>query len=745
MQEDKNGFFRPVVDVSLCVNCGACRKVCPQNDFEFKNLELPTCYAVSANDEMRAGSSSGAFFPLVAQYVLGQGGYVCGAAFDDNMNLRHIIISDEKELYKLKGSKYLQSRLDNTFSQIKNLLTSGKLVLFTGTPCQVAGLQCYLRRDYSNLITIDLICHGVPSQKVFSSYLASEFPGEKIKKVNFRDKINGWGDGITMTVVTDKGKRSLPDEADPYMQAFFANIDLRESCYQCKFTRMPRCGDFTMADFWGIPEKYNDGKGMSCIFLNTAKSKDIFEYIRASFHFVKEFSAKLPIKVQPQLKGSVLRHSARDDFFQILDRKDIRTALDQTLFSKKNVALLNFHWENVNFGAILTSFALHEYLHKAGYYVKNIDYVPDFPWIHEEPDNAFFDAFRRKHMNFTRRYASGDSLTELNEETHAFIVGSDQVWRPGFIKNDLDAFFFRQAGKGKKRIAYAASFGISQLNLSSLEYQEYSALLRRFDSVSVREQSGVEICSGMNIEPVQVLDPVFLLTRQQWSDLADEASVNDDVNDIVYYTISDTIEDSILGFIEKHKDVLLPEHVRNITFNISVEEWLKRIRDCRFFITDSFHGSCFAIIFNKPFICINPSKATISRMETLFASLGISGRLFSDFNQVPFRDVMDSSICYETTNRLWEELRKFSVDFLVGALEKESMADEVLLERDKQLNEVRVQIAKQRISKVHMEYLRCKLMALLCFKKKKKAKYMLKLKRARCAYRRYRQYLKSSK
>ena len=154
MQEDKNGFFRPVVDVSLCVNCGACRKVCPQNDFEFKNLELPTCYAVSANDEMRAGSSSGAFFPLVAQYVLGQGGYVCGAAFDDNMNLRHIIISDEKELYKLKGSKYLQSRLDNTFSQIKKLLTSGKLVLFTGTPCQVAGLQCYLRRDYSNHIPI---------------------------------------------------------------------------------------------------------------------------------------------------------------------------------------------------------------------------------------------------------------------------------------------------------------------------------------------------------------------------------------------------------------------------------------------------------------------------------------------------------------------------------------------------------------------------------------------------------------
>ncbi len=253
MVADKEGFLYPIIDEVKCSNCGVCKEICPILATE-RNLNSPNpeCFAFSACDELRAESASGGAFPAIAEVILNEGGYVCGAAFDENMTVRHTIINNKDDLQKLKNSKYVQSDVGQCYAEIKILLNSDKKVLFSGTPCQVAGLQSFLSQNYENLFTIDLICHGTPSDKVFKKYLEEKtIDGEKVLNVNFRDKINGWSNYLTTTTTT-----TVPALTDSYMKAFLANLSLRKSCGNCKFNSLPRSGDLTIGDFWGI-EKFN--------------------------------------------------------------------------------------------------------------------------------------------------------------------------------------------------------------------------------------------------------------------------------------------------------------------------------------------------------------------------------------------------------------------------------------------------------------------------------------------------------
>lgn len=620
-----------------------------------------------ANDELRKNSSSGAFFPVLAEYVIGNGGVVCGAVFDDNMQLHHEFAETVDGLEKMKGSKYLQSKIGDCYARVKEYLESGRLVLFTGTPCQCAGLRKFLNKSYDNLIVADLICHGVPSQSVYDNYLQSEFPRQRVLNTNFRDKKDGWGNGYITTTTTTTAVRSLRDDKDSYMQAFFANISLRNSCYHCKFARMPRVSDFTMADFWGAPREMDDHRGTSCILLNTPHAEEVFDKIKSSFYKIKEYPCTLPISVQPQLKHSVPQHPARDTFFKLLSKKTLKDVLQETIYSDKNVGLLNFHWENVNFGAVLTSYALNKYLNDNGYFARNIDYIPSFPWIADEKPNKYFDDFRRTHIPMTRRFNAGESLGELNEEFSHFIVGSDQVWRHEFIKNDTDAYFFTFAKPNKNLISYAASFGVDKINASPDEIDDYKHMLKMFDHLSVREDSGVEICKGFEINAIKVIDPVFLLEKSKWDELANEFNENTESDqDIVFYTIDEEIENKIISFITSNMEKLNSTKMKNITYDTSIQEWLWRIKNCKFLVTDSYHGSCFAIIFNKPFICVNPNKGTTTRMRSLFDLLKISGRLYSSFDDIDVTSL--SPIKYDVTNAIIDKTRKSSVAFLMGAL-----------------------------------------------------------------------------
>ena len=244
------------------------------------NLKAPKCYAAMASDEIRLNkSSSGGIFTLIANEVLKNNGIVVGASFDEGETVNHIIVDNYKDLEKLKGSKYVQSNINDIYKKIKQYLDKNIKVLFTGTPCQIAGLKSYLSKEYENLMTIDIVCHGVPSPMVFRKYLKEKFGNStQIVDINFRDKINGWSSSdLIITFQAHDFTVSEKDKENEYITAFLKNYILRKSCFNCPFQKLPRQGDITIGDFWKIQkydENLDDKKGTSVVLVNNKKGQE---------------------------------------------------------------------------------------------------------------------------------------------------------------------------------------------------------------------------------------------------------------------------------------------------------------------------------------------------------------------------------------------------------------------------------------------------------------------------------------
>lgn len=283
MHKDEEGFLYPIIDYEKCIKCRICDKVC-QSLNPLKKGEEPRVYGAINNDEKnRMNSSSGGIFSLLAKKVITDGGVVFGAAFNDELNVRHIAIGEEKLIYKLQGSKYVQSLLGSSFKEVKDLLENDRYVLFVGTPCQINGLLHFLQHDYEKLYTMDFICHGVPSPKVWQLYL--EELKKKYGKVRegictFRAKDKGW---INFSIKIPVGDGYIREKKeDPYMKAFMKNLSLRPSCYNCNSKGISRNSDITVADFWAIkrfnPDLFDD-KGASLVFIQSDKGEKLFELI----------------------------------------------------------------------------------------------------------------------------------------------------------------------------------------------------------------------------------------------------------------------------------------------------------------------------------------------------------------------------------------------------------------------------------------------------------------------------------
>ena len=278
MVADNNGFLYPHINNDLCINCGICEKTCPVlNKNEQESIISVTAYAAKTNEEsIRKQSSSGGVFSVIAEETLKNNGIVYGAAFDNNFVVKHIGISSVDDLDLLRRSKYVQSDLNDSFKSVERNLKNGKNVLFTGTPCQVEGLLSYLKKPYENLITMDFVCHGVPAPNVWEYYktLLEKQYNASITDVNFRDKSLGWKNSSLRVEFENGNVYCNTFRNDPYMKAFLANFDLRESCYSCKFKNTIHKSDITVADFWGIDKikpEIDDDKGLSLLLVNTEK------------------------------------------------------------------------------------------------------------------------------------------------------------------------------------------------------------------------------------------------------------------------------------------------------------------------------------------------------------------------------------------------------------------------------------------------------------------------------------------
>lgn len=333
MESDEEGFVYPSIDFTSCINCGSCSAVCPVLHNNGGNAPREVLAEKNKNEAIRSTSSSGGVFYELASQCIINGGYVVGCALDENMVARHIIVKDKKALEQLKSSKYVQSDMSDIFSQVKKLLDNGDKVLFSGTPCQCAGLRNYLRKSYDNLFMVDILCHGVPSPKLFADYLeylSHQYGDARPVSVNFRNKQRGWK-RLYMEVKFDNGKRHYTYSGyDRYESMFLNNMSLRPSCYECKFTKPERYGDITLGDFWGIGKQYpewDDDKGISLVMINTDLGQKLWDSVKAQFSGRAE-SFDLAKAGQRTLYAPTQKNDHRDDFYKMCISNGTEAALE---------------------------------------------------------------------------------------------------------------------------------------------------------------------------------------------------------------------------------------------------------------------------------------------------------------------------------------------------------------------------------------------------------------------------------
>lgn len=294
--QDGESFLQPQVDAKRCVECHLCDKVCPEIQQEYHQYDTAGDVYAGWNITDRQVSSSGGAFSTIARYVLAKGGVVYGSTLDENLECKHIEVTDIAGLDKLRGSKYMQSTIGTTFMTVKKHLIAGNYVLFSGTPCQVSGLYSYLKKEYTKLITMDLICHGVPSNEVFSQYVKKlknrlgKAENLKVTNYEFRRR-DGWGFSPSISTNMSNCQKIYGIDA-LYMSAFDKAAIFRRSCYQCHYASANRVGDFSIGDFWGlghqgVPFKYDMTKGVSLMLVNSDKGRDIMTELGEDDFYVR--------------------------------------------------------------------------------------------------------------------------------------------------------------------------------------------------------------------------------------------------------------------------------------------------------------------------------------------------------------------------------------------------------------------------------------------------------------------------
>lgn len=348
MQADKAGYVYPVVSEDKCVDCGLCEKVCPTLRFEsIKDTYDLECFAAwNKDEEIRRLSTSGGVFSVIAENFINNNGYVAGVRLSDSNKTEHVILDSSESLYQLRKAKYVQSDLGNIFQEVKTLLESDNKVLFSGTPCQISGLKAFLQKEYSNLFTVDIICHGVANQKVFDSYIKSleNTKGTALKSFDFRNKYSGW-ERYSTKAVFDNGEELFTGKNDDMFLKGYLDYSLyvRPSCTDCLFKGSNRCSDITLGDFWGVknilPE--DDDKGVSAVIVNTEKGKSLFESAKQNLT-VRSVDIDHIVSGNPSLIKSTQTGPYSEYFFRRFEKTDFSELMqkiaEKTLWARKDLS-----------------------------------------------------------------------------------------------------------------------------------------------------------------------------------------------------------------------------------------------------------------------------------------------------------------------------------------------------------------------------------------------------------------------
>lgn len=333
MNIDEEGFWYPKVDTKKCINCNLCEKVCPFIEDPQKEEFNHIAYACkNKNEQVRLESSSGGVFSNLCEYVIGKGGVVFGAAFNENLEVEHMEANTIEDCKKFRGSKYVQSKIGDCYKKAKGYLEKGKLVLFSGVFCQIEGLNLYLRKKYNNLITLDIICHGVPSPFVFSVYKnALELKNNsKLENIIFRDSSESWRNYNYKIVFENKKEIIDLFKNNIYSKGFLNDLYLRPSCYDCKSKDFKSNSDILLGDYWGIQDihpEFDDDKGVSLVVVNTIKGKEVFDCIYNNMDVI-DTNLDYAITNNPSIIKSVTYNKNREKFFSNLNDNNLEELIE---------------------------------------------------------------------------------------------------------------------------------------------------------------------------------------------------------------------------------------------------------------------------------------------------------------------------------------------------------------------------------------------------------------------------------
>ena len=744
LTEDANGFYRPEVDAETCVNCGACTRICPAlhdetlHRHDYHGAEVYAAW--SENESLIKRSASGGVFAQVAhEFLLTSGRVVYGAMLTAESKVVHVGIEDVSDLWKLQNSKYQQSNVVGVYKEVKRSLGEGKEVLFSGTPCQVAALYSYLgKSSRDNLYTMEVICHGVPSN--YLAELSLRLHGAK-RIVSYRTKSRGWAHGNRTTYGMCGGSEL---EVDRYRKDFhsrsYLSFWLRKSCQSCPFAQENRVADVTMGDFWGNDKgRYNNYMGVSVMLVNSDRGRLLLsrteglvckpttwrEVLKCNqnlymptiqgaklSHHIASIK-QLPIGVQKVIfqqgftnkwlfgAGQVIERVC-DKLFGGSSRRMINAKREKVLatcdIKKKKVGILTTYFA-ANFGAMLQPYALKRVLELRRFAVEFIRYKQKSVYeshraaslqrlfgggLRSAVGNMLALPFAlvqdEKMQSFKRRYLEVDDKFDdsIPANKDYYLFGSDQIWNPRNTGGFDDVYFGNFAVKeGAKKIAYAASG-------ECIEDTEYNraylqSRLLNFDAIGVREKSlciKLEQMTGVKNMKV-VLDPTLLAPRSVLDELPGR-NVMGDAPYVFFYQLRQSVsflskihafarlkgckllvlssspKKDCMMYALRHSDVkYLP--------SAGMEAFLGGIRHAKYVFSPSFHGSVFAIVYNKPLYSISLNDGLDTRTRDLLGSLGMSHRIVRIDTDLESVEEVD----YNDVNPRVEALREQSMDFLI--------------------------------------------------------------------------------
>ena len=734
---DEEGFLYPEIEEDKCVHCGLCERVCPMG--EYYNFEPDYSVEVYAAYDAygRVGSSSGGVFYTLAEYVINERkGWVFGAAFDSDMKLRHIGVNKMEDIAPLRGSKYLQSDTQDSFGIIRDLLKNGVFVLFAGTPCQVAGLRSFLRKQYDNLLLVDVVCHGVPSQLMFDehrNYLEKEHHS-RLVKYQFRDN-DGWG-GCEIADFKN-GKRISHSSYDisPYLYSFMHGYTCRESCYSCPFAKVPRQGDITLGDYWGVRNHFpaiDFSKGVSLVTINTKIGQaawdsicDNLVYLKSNIEDASKANSNLiESSTRPVLRTGIYGRIKKEGYSSIVEQEFRHPNYQQLIFREKvkknrwmsfvirnlkrlvgrnghkpketrpKANIITIH-TGFNFGSVLQTIASVRFLASLGLDPIVVNYIqPSYTIMHflKKGKGSVLNLLRMLHgfptylrnlkiynsylsrfCNLTKPIYRDDDFTSKCPMADYYITGSDQVWNTSY--NGMDMRYFYAGIKNGVKLSLSASIGKDSPDEETLTMLREG--LKNYSFISVREQSAVNILSSLGFESSLLLDPTFLLSKDDWRTFETKNRIK--VKYLLLYlpyNIHDKklIFDTARIFANKRglKVVTFSwgsnnEPLADITVKFcSPGDFLTLMAHADIIITNSFHGTAFSINLNKQFWVYMPTSFS-TRIESILSLVGLSGRLLNDMAS---EEQIEESIEYDSVNKILEEERKKARYFMINAIRK---------------------------------------------------------------------------